>query len=138
MGYRWFDRKGEKPLFAFGHGLSYTSFRYSDLKVTGGRTVSASFTVTNTGTREGADVPQVYVKLPGKARRLIGWDKPVLKPGESRKVTVQADPRLLASFDAARQRWIVKPGKVTVELARSATDPVMSAQAKLTAQNLKP
>lgn len=138
VGYRWFDRKGEKPLFAFGHGLSYTSFRYSDLKVTGGRTVSASFTVTNTGTREGADVPQVYVKLPGKARRLIGWDKPVLKPGESRKVTVQADPRLLASFDAARQRWIVKPGKVTVELARSATDPVMSAQAKLTAQNLKP
>lgn len=60
-GYRWFDKKGEKPLFAFGHGLSYTTFRYSDLKVTGGRTLSASFTVPNTGAREGADVPQVYV-----------------------------------------------------------------------------
>lgn len=137
-GYRWFDRKGEKPLFAFGHGLSYTTFRYSALKAKGGRTVSARFTVTNTGTREGADVPQVYVTLPGKARRLIGWDKPVLKPGESRTVTIEADPRLLASFDAALGRWVVKPGKVKIEVARSASDPVLTGQVSLIAQTIKP
>jgi beta-glucosidase len=137
-GYRWFDRKGETPLFAFGHGLSYTTFTYSALKVRGGRTLRASFTVTNSGTREGADVPQVYVTLPGKARRLVGWDKPVLKPGESRTVTVTADPRLLADFDVASQRWVVKPGKVRVELARSANAPVLSATARLSGQTLKP
>jgi beta-glucosidase len=137
-GYRWFDRKGEKPLFAFGHGLSYTTFRYSALKARGGRTVSASFTVTNIGAREGADVPQVYVTLPGKARRLIGWDKPVLKPGESRTVTIEADPRLLASFDAALGRWVVKPGKVKIEVARSASDPVLAGQVQLAAQTIRP
>ena len=137
-GYRWFDRTGQKPLFAFGHGLSYTTFRYSGLKVKGGRTLRASFTVTNTGSREGADVPQLYVTLPGKARRLVGWDKPVLKPGESRKITVMADPRLLADFDMPSQRWVVKPGTVKVELARSATEPVLSAQVTLSAQKLKP
>jgi beta-glucosidase len=137
-GYRWFDRTGQKPLFAFGHGLSYTKFRYSGLKVKGGRTLRASFTVTNTGPREGADVPQVYITLPGKARRLVGWDKPVLKPGESRTITVMADPRLLADFDMPSQRWVVKPGKVKVELARSATEPVLSAQATLLMQKLKP
>lgn len=138
VGYRWFDRKGQTPLFAFGHGLSYTTFNYSALKVRGGRTVSASFTVTNTGAREGADVPQVYVTLPGKARRLIGWDKPVLRPGESRTVTITADPRLLASFDAVRQRWVVLPGKVKIEVARSASDPVLTAQVSLIAQTIKP
>ncbi|NLR73132.1 glycosyl hydrolase [Novosphingobium sp. ERN07] len=137
-GYRWFDRTGQKPLFAFGHGLSYTMFRYSRLKVKGGRTLRASFTVTNTGGREGADVPQVYVTLPGKARRLVGWDKPMLKRGESRTITVMADPRLLADFDMPSQRWVVKPGKVKVELARSATEPVLSTQATLSAQKLKP
>ena len=137
-GYRWFDRKGEKPLFAFGHGLSYTTFRYSALRAKAGRTVSVSFTVTNSGAREGADVPQVYVTLPGKARRLIGWDKPVLKPGESMTVTITADPRLLASFDVARQRWVVKPGRVKIEVARSAGDPVLATQVSLAAQTIKP
>lgn len=137
-GYRWFDRHGHKPLFAFGHGLSYTRFTYSGLKVSGGRTVTASFIVTNTGAREGADVPQVYVTLPGKARRLVGWDKPLLKPGESRRVTVRADPRLLAEFDTTQQRWVVRPGAVKVELARSATDPVLTASARLSAQTIRP
>jgi len=138
VGYRWFDRKGEQPLFAFGHGLSYTSFSYSGLKVQGGRSVTASFVVTNTGAREGADVPQVYVTLDGKAKRLIGWEKPVLKPGESRKVTVRADPRLLADFDPVRQRWVVKAGTVEVELSRSAAEPVLTSRTRISAQTLKP
>ena len=138
VGYRWFDRKGEQPLFAFGHGLSYTSFSYSKLKVQGGRSVTASFVVTNTGAREGADVPQVYVTLDGKAKRLIGWEKPVLKPGESRKVTVRADPRLLADFDPVHQRWVVKAGTVDVELSRSAAEPVLTSRTRISAQTLKP
>jgi len=138
VGYRWFDRKGEKPLFAFGHGLSYTSFGYSGLKVTGGRTLSASFTVTNTGQRPGADVPQVYVTLAGKARRLVGWDKLVLNPGESREISLTADPRLLADFNARARRWEVRPGTAKVELARSAAEPVLSAQVVLKRQTIKP
>lgn len=69
-GYRWFDRNSEKPLFAFGHGLSYTTFHYSDLRVRGGKTITASFKITNTGGREGADVPQLYIKRPGMVARL--------------------------------------------------------------------
>ena len=61
VGYRWYVPQGSKPLYAFGHGLSYTTFDYKDLKVSGGETVTATFTVTNTGSREGADVPQVYL-----------------------------------------------------------------------------
>ena len=62
VGYRWYDRKGLTPLFPFGFGLSYTSFRYDDLKLRSeGNTIHASFTVTNTGNRAGRDTPQVYV-----------------------------------------------------------------------------
>lgn len=137
-GYRWFDRKHEKPLYAFGYGLSYTSFGYKDLKVTGGDQLTVSFKVTNTGKRAGADVPQVYVTLPGKAKRLIGWDKPMLQPGESATVTVTADPRLLADFDTKRQLWVVDPGKVTVEVGHSAADTVLTGSARIGAKLIRP
>src|SRR5690606_26676825 len=65
VGYRWFAQKGERPLYAFGHGLSYTTFAYSDLEVDGGETITASFTVSNTGDRAGADVPQLYLTEAG-------------------------------------------------------------------------
>jgi beta-glucosidase len=93
---------GARPLYAFGHGLSYTTFSYSDLKVTGGETITATFTVTNTGQREGADVPQVYLtEAAGDTRmRLLGFERVELKAGESRSVTVTAVPRLIARFDA--------------------------------------
>jgi beta-glucosidase len=65
VGYRWFANKNEKPLYAFGYGLSYTSFSYSDLKLSGGETITAGFTVTNTGKRDGADVPQLYLTEAG-------------------------------------------------------------------------
>src|SRR5262249_46759848 len=61
VGYRWFAKTGAKPLYPFGHGLSYTSFAYSDLSIEGGETITATFTVTNTGGRAGADVPQLYL-----------------------------------------------------------------------------
>lgn len=137
-GYRWYDLKREKPLYPFGYGLSYTAFQYRNLKVTGGDRLIVSFKVTNTGKVAGADVPQVYVKLPGKAKRLIGWDKPVLAPGQSATITVTADPRLLARFDAARQRWVVDAGKVSLEIGHSATDTTLVGSARIAAKLLRP
>ncbi|MGW8203752.1 beta-glucosidase [Sphingomonas bisphenolicum] len=138
VGYRWFDRKGAKPLYPFGYGLSYTSFRYEGLKVTGGKTLTVRFTVTNSGSREGADVPQIYVTRPGKAKRLIGWAKPDLKPGESREVTVIADPRVLADFNARTQRWEMSAGKLRVEVSTSASDPVLTGVVRLDRIDRKP
>jgi beta-glucosidase len=137
-GYRWFDKKGLKPLYPFGHGLSYTEFRYDALKVTGGKALTVRFTVTNSGQRAGADVPQVYVTRPGKAKRLIGWAKPDLKPGESREVTVTADMRVLADFDTKAQRWVLPADTVKVEVGSSAADTVLTGGAKLNRLVRKP
>ena len=84
VGYRWFAQTGAKPLYAFGHGLSYTTFEHTDLNVEGGDTVTATFTVTNTGDRTGADVPQVYLtNTPdGPRMRLLGFERVELEPGE--------------------------------------------------------
>lgn len=138
VGYRWFDRTDATPLFAFGHGLSYTSFAYSALKAKGGRTVTVRFRVTNTGTRAGADVAQVYAAPEGMTMRLIGWDKPMLQPGESRTVSITADPRLLGRFDARLQRWIVAPGPVRIMVARSASDAALKGSVKVAGLTIKP
>lgn len=137
-GYRWFDRKGLKPLYPFGHGLSYTSFRYDDLTVSSGSTLKVRFRVTNTGSRAGADVPQVYLVRPGKAKRLIGWGRPDLKPGESREVTVVADPRVMGDFDVKARRWVVPAERVRIEVAASAAEPVLVAPARLRRTAVRP
>jgi beta-glucosidase len=136
VGYRWFAGKGTKPLFAFGHGLSYTSFAYSDLEVGGGETVTASFTVTNTGRREGADVPQVYLtEAVGEKRfRLLGFERVVLRPGESREVKVTADPRLIARYDGKAGQWCISGGTYHIALGTSASDLVLTAETSLTAR----
>jgi beta-glucosidase len=136
VGYRWFARKGERPLYAFGHGLSYTAFTYSDLEVSGGETVTARFTVSNTGDREGADVPQVYLTdAPGETRaRLLGFERVRLRPGETRRVTVTADPRLLARFDATAGQWRIAEGTHQVALGRSASDLELKAGTTLTSR----
>jgi beta-glucosidase len=136
VGYRWFDKTGAKPLYAFGHGLSYTQFAYDGLKVRGGKTITASFTVTNRGDRAGADVAQVYATAPGKAKRLIGWGRAMLAPGESRQFSVTADPRLLANFDVKKQAWVVKPGDYRVEVGMSAAEPVLTLNVKLSGQRI--
>src|SRR5262245_34080856 len=122
VGYRWFAKTGAKPLYAFGHGLGYTSFEYGELEVEGGETVTAHFTVTNTGDRAGADVPQLYLTgAPGEARmRLLGFERVELDPGESRELTLTADRRLLARFDA--DQWHVTEGTYRVALGAAADD----------------
>lgn len=133
VGYRWFAKTGAKPLYAFGHGLGYTSFAYGDLHVEGGETITASFTVTNTGEREGADVPQVYLtEAAGEKRmRLLGFERVALAPGDSRRVTVTADPRLLARFDANAGCWRIADGRYQVALGKAADALMRSAEALL-------
>lgn len=119
VGYRWFDAKGEKPMFPFGYGLGYTRFRYSDLAVRrDGNGAVATFRVTNTGKRAGADVAQVYVAAPAASgeppRQLKGFRKVRLAAGASREVTVRLDRRAFAHWDARRDRWDVDPGRYRV------------------------
>jgi beta-glucosidase len=125
VGYKWFDLKGHKPLFPFGHGLSYTTFAYSKLagQVKDGR-LHVRFTVSNTGNVAGKGVPQVYVSpLSGKweaPKRLAGWDKVALQPGESKEVELTVDPRVLGMFDEASRTWRIAKGKLRLTLAADA------------------
>jgi beta-glucosidase len=134
IGYRWFAKNHEKPLFAFGHGLGYTTFEHSDLSVEGGDTVTATFTVENTGHRAGADVPQLYLTEAAgdKRMRLLGFERVELQPGESKQVTIAADPRLLARFDADAGRWHIEEGTYEVALGKSADALELRAETTLT------
>jgi beta-glucosidase len=120
VGYRWFARTGAKSLFPFGHGLSYTSFTHSGLKVSAGSAITATFTVKNSGARPGADVPQLYlVSAAGtKKLRLAGFDKVALAAGASKQVTVTVDPRLIA--DWADGGWKIAGGRYEFALGTSA------------------
>ncbi|TWI66498.1 beta-glucosidase [Pseudoduganella lurida] len=127
VGYKWFDLKGHRPLFPFGYGLSYTQFAYHDLKadLVDGK-VRVRFTVANTGRVPGKDVPQVYV-APVSAKwesqkRLAGWDKVALAPGQSSAVTVSIDPRLFGMVRGETGTWQVAAGRYQVRLARHAGD----------------
>jgi beta-glucosidase len=134
IGYRWFAQQATAPLYAFGHGLGYTSFEYGALEVgAAGDTITASFTVTNTGERDGADVPQLYLtSAAGDERmRLLGFARVELTAGASRRVTVAADPRLLARYDAGAGQWHVAAGLHEIAVGRAADDLVLSGQAEL-------
>ena len=140
VGYRRFAATGQKPLFPFGYGLSYTKFAYSNLKVTGGDTLMVSFDVANVGQRSGKDAPQVYLTgAAGKPlQRLIGFDKVALNPGETRRITLTADPRVLASFDAKANRWSLTGGDYQVAVGASSADLALRGAAKVKARTLKP
>ncbi|HEY3916585.1 MAG TPA: glycoside hydrolase family 3 C-terminal domain-containing protein [Stellaceae bacterium] len=135
IGYKWFEARRLTPLYPFGFGLSYTRFRYSDLRVAGGKTVTASFTVTNTGNRAGADVPQLYAAPPGiggnTGWRLVGWHKISLRPGESRRIRIAVDPRLLANFDPSHESWQIAPGIYRVAIGASSRARCLSATTRL-------
>ncbi|TPG20922.1 glycosyl hydrolase [Sphingomonas koreensis] len=128
VGYKWFDQNKLTPAFAFGHGLSYTDFAFAGLKASAANgQVTASFTVTNTGKRQGMAVPQLYVGAPSGGdceapKRLAGWQKIDLAPAASQTVSVSIDPRLLASYDVASRRWQIAAGDYQLMLAHSARD----------------
>jgi len=136
IGYRWFAKTEARPLYPFGHGLSYTSFAYRDLAVSGGDTITARFTVTNTGSAAGADVPQLYLTEAAgdKRMRLLGFERVSLQPGESKTVTVTVDPRLLARFDCAEGRWRIALGAYRVALGTSAETSRLHAETQLAAR----
>lgn len=134
VGYKWYDAKGLTPAFAFGHGLSYTEFAYSGLSARAdGGTVSASFTVRNTGKVKGKAVPQLYVAGAGweAPKRLGAFDKIALAPGEGKQVSLKIDPRLLATWDAAGNGWKIAGGTVQVMLGASAKDIVATVPVTL-------
>jgi beta-glucosidase len=133
VGYRWFAKQGYRPMFAFGHGLSYTTFGYRDLSVSGGDTITASFTVVNTGERAGADVPQLYLTAApdGQRLRLLGFERVELDAGESCTVTIEADPRVLARYDGSAGSWRIEDGNYAVAVGVSAVEPELSAGVNL-------
>lgn len=140
IGYRWHAKTGGKPMYPFGHGLTYTTFGYGDLEVEGGDTITAGFTVTNTGDRAGADVPQLYLTEAAgdKRRRLLGFDRVELQPGESQRLSLPADPRLLARFDGDAGRWRIAEGTYTVVVGKSAEEIVLEADVALSGRDFGP
>lgn len=116
IGYRWYEHTMAKPLFPFGYGLSYTTFKHDQLKVEAGKEIKVTFRTSNLGSRTGADVPQVYIRTAGMPRRLIGWKKIALTPGATQSATIVVDPRTFAEFDASKKVWVVRPGKYQIEV----------------------
>jgi beta-glucosidase len=117
VGYKWYEAEHKQPLFAFGFGLSYTSYAYSGLTVdSDGR--AAQFTVKNVGKRAGTEIAEVYARLPlgsdESFKRLVGWKRIALVPGESQTVTVAVDPRVLQTFDESSNGWKFVPGEYEV------------------------
>jgi len=135
IGYKWFAAKKLTPLFPFGHGLSYTTFAFSGLSVSGSE---VSFDVRNTGKRAGKAVGQVYAATPVAGERLVAFGKVELKPGETKHITLTLDPRLLASFDVAAQMWRVAAGDYAFRLGASAAETSATATVHLEASTIKP
>jgi beta-glucosidase len=128
VGYKWFDAEGKEPLFAFGHGLSYTTFAYSGLKA---GIDSVSFTVRNTGKRAGAEIAQIYAALPAAAqeppKRLVAWEKVRLAPGESKTVTVPLEPRFLSIFNEQKDDWELLSGEYKIFVGGSSRSTPLTA-----------
>ncbi len=123
VGYKWYDAEKKPVLFPFGFGLSYTTYSYSNLKVKHEKITSASFTVKNTGNRAGDEIAEVYAALPASTgeppKRLVGWSKVHLNPGETSNVTVSIDPDYLSIFDDAHDAWKLVPGTYTLMVGGS-------------------
>lgn len=138
IGYRWFEDQKIPPLFAFGHGLSYTSFDYDAFKASGGANLTVSFDVKNTGRRAGKTVAQIYAKPPFGETRLVAFSKIALAPGETKHITLTADPRLLAMFDSDANLWRVAAGDYTLRLGSSANETAAIVTTRLNAATVKP
>jgi len=126
VGYKWYEAEKKPVLFPFGFGLSYTTYHYSGLQVTPGDAVKATFTVTNTGAREGSEIAEVYATLPDAAgepfKRLIGFAKVKLDAKAKQTVSVDIDPKYLSIFDEAKDGWTLVPGDYTILVGGSSVD----------------
>lgn len=137
-GYRGYDRTGVKPLYPFGHGLSYTTFDYSGLKVTriSSDSVTVDFDIENTGRVPSAEVAQVYVSdsvcsSPRPAKELKGYEKVFLKPGEKRHVTITLGKEAFAFYDMDLGHFRVEPGDFTIRVGHSSDNLPLSATVTL-------
>ncbi|MGH9494823.1 MAG: beta-glucosidase family protein [Candidatus Sulfotelmatobacter sp.] len=135
VGYKWYDAENKPVLFPFGYGLSYTTYSYSNLQVAPGKTPHVTFTIKNTGKRAGAEVAEVYASLPPAAseppKRLVGWSKVALNPGESKEVSVDVDPKFLSIFDVKQNGWQLLPGGYGFMVGGSSQDLPLKASIKL-------
>jgi len=126
VGYKWFFAEKKPGLFPFGHGLSYTSYAYTSLKVTPGKNPRVAFTVKNTGSRDGAEVAEVYASLPPSAaeppKRLVAFSKLWLKAGESKEVTVEVNPKYLSIFNVDQNGWQLLPGEYSFMVGGSSAN----------------
>jgi beta-glucosidase len=140
VGYRYWTTTGKHPLYPFGFGLSYTTFRFANLKApaaaTSGSTVSVSFDVTNSGDREGAEVAQLYVSDPSaKAQRpereLKGFAKVRLAAGETKHVTLDLDARAFSYWSESAHKWTIDPGKFVLRVGDSSENTPLTADITL-------
>jgi beta-glucosidase len=126
VGYKWYDAENKPVLFPFGYGLSYTTYSYSNLRVSAGNDPTVRFTVTNTGSRGGAEIAEVYAALPAAAdeppKRLVGWSKIPLSAGESKDVTVNVNKKFLSIFNVKKNGWELIPGEYTFLVGGSSQD----------------
>lgn len=141
VGYRWYDAENVEPLFPFGYGLSYTTFKLDKLSVSlfsEKSGVQVSCDVKNTGTRAGAEVVQVYVAAPSDAgeppKQLKGFAKVSLKPGQTRRVTVALNPRAFSIWNTSAARWVLAPGQHGIFVGTSSRD--LPLQASVTIPQL--
>ncbi|HET6518307.1 MAG TPA: glycoside hydrolase family 3 C-terminal domain-containing protein, partial [Geminicoccaceae bacterium] len=148
VGYRHHEKRGIRPLFPFGHGLSYTTVAYRNLRLDAerigpGDALPLALDVTNTGNRSGQEVVQVYVRdeqtgVPRPEKKLKAFAKVALQPGETRTVSFELGMRALAWFDAARSAWVAKPGTFEVLVGASSRDVRARASFRLMAEWCEP
>ncbi len=140
VGYRYWTTTGKHPLFPFGFGLSYTTFKFANLKVPAsaksGSTVDVSFDLTNTGSVAGAEVAELYVSDPSAQvdrpeRELKGFQKVRLDPGQTKTVTISLDARSFSYWDESAQKWIIDPGKFVVRVGDSSENTSLAADIDL-------
>jgi beta-glucosidase len=132
VGYRWFDTKNIKPLFAFGYGLSYTTFDLSNIKANNksysdSDKINITCNVTNTGDTDGAEVVQVYIgkqnsKVPRAEKELKGFKKTELKKGETKSVSIDIDVAKLAYYDEAISDWNIEKGDYTIYIGTASNN----------------
>ena len=142
VGYKGFEARGERPLFPFGHGLSYTAFRLDDLAArVDGAAVTATVSVANAGARAGSAIPQLYLAGPAGAAfglRFAGWSRLDLAPGETRRVEIAIDPRLFATFDETARRWRIAPGRYRLSAGFDSASRILSTEVTLDGAELPP